>query len=54
VIALTDSQLELVMTAAGSLTLEKRDVFLQRVAARLQLRGHRFTDAISAPQSRPH
>ena len=33
------------MTAAGSLPVEKRGVFLERVAARLQLRGLRFTDA---------
>jgi len=33
------------MTAAGSLPVEKRSVFLERVAARLQLRGPRFTDA---------
>ena len=45
VLALDDSQLALVMTAAGSLPVEKRSVFLERVAARLQLRGPRFTDA---------
>ena len=43
--ALTDAQLALVMTAAGGLPVEKRSVFLERVAARLQLRGSRFTDA---------
>jgi hypothetical protein len=31
------------MTAARGLPVEKRSVFLERVAARLQLRG-RFTD----------
>ena len=44
-LALTDSQLQLVMTAAGGLAVEKRGIFLERVAARLQLRGPRFTDA---------
>jgi hypothetical protein len=42
------------MTAAGGLPVEKRDVFLERVAARLQLRGPRFTDADWAPRYRPH
>jgi hypothetical protein len=31
------------MTAASDLSPEKRAVFLERVAARLQLRGGRFT-----------
>jgi hypothetical protein len=44
-LALTDSQLQLVMTAAGGLAVEKRGIFLERVAARLRLRGPRFTDA---------
>jgi hypothetical protein len=44
-LALNDSQLELVMAAAGSLSVEKRSTFLERVAARLQIRGPRFTDA---------
>ena len=44
-LALNDSQLEIVMLAAGGLEVEKRDLFLQRVAARLQLRGPRFSDA---------
>jgi len=43
-LALNDSQLKLVMAAAGGLEVEKRDLFLQRVAAKLELRGHRFTD----------
>ena len=43
--ALNDAQLALVMTAAGSLPVEKRSVFLERVAARLWLHGPRFTDA---------
>ena len=44
-LALTDNQLRIVMTAAGSLPVEKRGVFLERVAARLLLRGPHFTDA---------
>ena len=44
-LALTDAQLEIVMVAVGGLPVEKRSVFLERVAARLQLRGSRFTDA---------
>ncbi len=43
-LALNDTQLQIVMTAAGSLPVEKRGVFLERVAAQL-LRGPRFTDA---------
>ena len=43
--ALSDAQLALVMTAAGGLPVEKRSVFLERVAARLRLHGPRFTDA---------
>jgi hypothetical protein len=43
--ALSDDQLALVMTAAGGLEVEKRGVFLERVAARLRLRGPHFTDA---------
>jgi hypothetical protein len=43
---LTDAQLEIVMVAAGSLPAEKRGVFLERIAARLRLRGGpHFTDA---------
>jgi hypothetical protein len=45
VFALNDAQLALVMTAAGSLPVAKRSVFLERLAARLQLRGPHFTDA---------
>jgi hypothetical protein len=44
-LALNDSQLATVMMAAGRLPLEKRPIFLERVAARLQLRGPHFTDA---------
>ena len=44
-LALNDAQLALVMTAAGPLPAEKRSLFLERVAARLRLRGPHFTDA---------
>ena len=44
-LALNDKQLELVMTAAKGLEPgEKRSLFLERVAAKLELRGHRFSD----------
>jgi hypothetical protein len=43
-LALSDTQLAVVMTAAGGLAVEKRTLFLERVAARLTLCG-RFTDA---------
>jgi hypothetical protein len=43
-LALTDDQLRVVMTAAADLPPDKRDVFLQRVAARLGLHP-RFTAA---------
>ena len=43
--ALSDDQLALIMTAADSVPVEKRSVFLERVAARLRLRGSHFTDA---------
>ena len=43
--ALNDNQLKAVMIAAGPLSPEKRSVFLERVAARLQLHGSRFNDA---------
>jgi hypothetical protein len=39
------TELATVMTAARGLSPEKRSVFLERVAARLQLRGPRFTAA---------
>jgi len=42
-IALSDSQLDIVMTAATGIDPARRDVFLQRVAAMLRMRG-RFTD----------
>jgi len=44
-LGLSDAQLTAVMIAAGGLPTEKRSVFLERVAARLRLRGPHFTDA---------
>ncbi len=44
-IALSDAQLAAVMLAAGSLPVDKRSVFLERIAARQRLCGFRFTDA---------
>jgi hypothetical protein len=44
-LALTDSQLGLIMTAPGGLSPEKRALLLERVAARLRLRGTNPTDA---------
>ena len=44
-LAFNDNQLQIVMTAAGSVPVEKRSTFLERVAARLPLRGSHFTDA---------
>ena len=41
---LSDSQLLAVWTAAEGLPVQKRGVFLERVIARLQLCGSRFTD----------
>jgi hypothetical protein len=44
-IGLTDYQLRVVMDAARAIPVEKRDTFLQRIAAMLALRGRgRFTD----------
>ena len=42
-LALSDGQLAIVVIAARGLPVEKRSVLLERVAARLQLRGS-FTD----------
>lgn len=42
-IARSDAQLKTVMAAASHVPQTKRDIFLQRVAAMLRLRG-RFTD----------
>ena len=44
-IGLTDYQLKVVMDAARLVPVEKRDLYLQRVAAMLAMRGRgRFTD----------
>jgi hypothetical protein len=45
-LGLTDNQLTTVMGMARTLPVEKRDVYLQRIAAMLTQRGYgRFTDA---------
>ena len=41
-LGLTDNQLRTVMDAAGTLPVEKRDVFLQRVAALLRRQAGRI------------
>jgi hypothetical protein len=46
VIALSAAQLGIVLAAAGSAPIEKRDTFLQRIAAMLTLRGRgHFTNS---------
>jgi hypothetical protein len=42
-LSLSNARLQTVMTAARTLSVEKRGAFLQRVAAMLELRG-RFSD----------
>ena len=42
---LNDAQLATVMTTAGTLPAEKRMTFIERIAARVRLRGSRLTDA---------
>jgi hypothetical protein len=44
-LTLSEPQIEIVMNAAGGLPAEKRGLFVERVAARLQLSGTRFTAA---------
>jgi hypothetical protein len=44
VLALTDAQLGIVMTAAKAVLPDRRSMFLERVAAMLAYRG-RFTDS---------
>jgi hypothetical protein len=39
-ITLTDAQLKIVMATAALLPQAKRDIFLQRCAAMLRMRGH--------------
>jgi hypothetical protein len=46
-LALSDVQLVIVMDAAADLSPEKRAVFLERVAARLQLRGSFTADDLA-------
>jgi hypothetical protein len=42
-LALSDSQLRAIWTAADGLPVEKRGAFLGRLVAQLQLRGSHFT-----------
>ena len=52
-LGLTDNQLQIVTNAARILPVEKRDLYLQRLAAMLTLRGGgRFTDADVADVAR--
>lgn len=45
-LALTDQQMQTVTTAAATVSVEKRAIFLERIAAMLKLRGHgHFSDA---------
>ena len=45
-LGLTDNQLTTVMGMARTLPVEKRDLYLQRIAAMLTMRGRgRFTDS---------
>ena len=52
-VSLSDMQLQTVMLAAGTLPPEKRGVYLQRIAAHLQIRCGKFTDqdVVTAAQS---
>ena len=43
-LALTDQQLRIVMESAAGIDPERRDIFLQRCAAMLKMRG-RFSDS---------
>ena len=43
-ISLSDAQLQTVMLAAGTVPVERRDLYLQRVGSMLKLRG-RFDDS---------
>jgi hypothetical protein len=44
-LGLNDAQLAVVMKAAKGVPVEKRSIFLERLAARLQLYGTRHTGA---------
>ena len=50
-VSLTDQQLAIVTSAARTVPIERRDIFLQRVGAMLKLK-HRFTDADVADVAR--
>ena len=49
-LALSDSQLEIVMAAAASLPTEKRATFLERMAGQLERRGRHDADFDKAVQ----
>jgi hypothetical protein len=45
-LGLTDTQLKIIMSVANGVPVEKRDLYLQRIAAMLTTRGRgHFTDA---------
>ena len=53
-IGLTDTQLRILMDAARTLPTEKRDIFLQRLASMLLLRGYgHFSDSDVAEVTAP-
>jgi hypothetical protein len=43
-VSLTDNQLEIVLTAARTVPIDRRSILMERIGAMLRLRG-RFTDA---------
>jgi hypothetical protein len=43
-LSLSDSQMRAVMAVAKTLPVEKRDLFLQRLGAMMELRGRRYAD----------
>ena len=51
-IALTDPQLKIVMDAAIALAPERRDIFLQRVGAMLNMRGRFLPPALRVDKVR--
>jgi hypothetical protein len=52
-LGLTDNQLRVVMDAARTLPIEKRSIYLQRIAAMLTMRGRgHFNDADVADVAR--
>ena len=43
-LGLSDNQLAAVMDAAAAVPVEKRDIYLRRIAAMLTMRGRHFSD----------